>query len=302
MSSWAVGVKSGSQVNLVVIMFIYKQYSLSSLNAQFNNRLRVPDYATHFDQWEEWSRLTEEKYTPVKNIVYGEHPRERLDIYPSSKPNSKTLIFIHGGYWKSMNKESFHFVADGFYCYDVTTVLIEYPLMPAASMDQLVASCRRAIFWVQQNIASYQGDPEQIYVAGHSAGGHLATMMMTADFSNPPAQNLAIKGVCTLSGLFNLAPVRLSYLNDDLQMDELTVNRNNPVDSTPVIVCPLLLVVGAEESEEFKDQSLELYHNWNNQIPVQLIQSPGLHHFSIVEALADKTTDLHAQVRRMMGV
>jgi arylformamidase len=281
-------------------MFIYKQYTPSALDAQFNNRLRVPGYAANFERWEHWSRQTEIKYSPVKDIAYGSHGRERLDIYPSQQPKSKILIFIHGGYWKSMSKESFHFVADGFRSYGITTVLVEYPLMPEASMEQLVASCAKAIKWVRQNIASYNGNSEQIYIAGHSAGGHLAAMMMTAEAHNPPVQNHGIKGICTLSGLFNLAPVRLSYLNDDLQMDEPTVNRNSPIRLMPVIVGPLLLVVGAEESEEFKDQSLELYNNWNKQIPLQLVQSPGLNHFSIVEAFADKSSVLHSAICTMM--
>jgi arylformamidase len=279
-------------------MFIYKQYDQDSLNSQFNNRLRVPDYAKRFERCEQWSRQTENKYPLVKNIVYGSHPRERLDIYPALQPHSKTLVFIHGGYWKAAEKESFHFIADGFQSYSITTVLIEYPLMPEVSMDQLVSSCRMAVHWVQQNIASYNGDPEQIYIAGHSAGGHLAAMLMT-DKEN---KSDAFKGVCSLSGLFNLVPVQLSELNDDLEMDAGTAVRNSPMQLDPVVICSLLLAVGADESDEFKDQSKELYDSWNKQISIQLIEPAGLNHFSILEAIADKKDDLHKALCRMMGV
>lgn len=258
----------------------------------------MPEYATHFERYEQWSRQTENQYPLVKDISYGQHTRERLDIYPALHPHSKTLVFIHGGYWKAAEKESFHFIADGFQSYDITTVLIEYPLMPEVSMDQLVHSCRTAVSWVRKNIEQYNGDPEQIYIAGHSAGGHLATMLMT-DREN---KSDAFKGVCALSGLFNLLPVQLSELNDILQMDVATVVRNSPVKLAPVVLCPLLLAVGADESDEFKDQSKELYNSWNEPVSVQLLQLSGINHYSIVEALADKNNDLHKALCRMMGV
>jgi arylformamidase len=283
-------------------MFIYKQYTQSDLDYQYNNRLQVPGYATHFEQWEQWSRKTESQYTLIKDIAYGAHVRERLDIYPSFQPNSKTLIFIHGGYWKSMVKESFHFVANGFQPYNITTVFIEYPLMPEASMDQLVQSCNKAIHWVQQNISLYNGNAAQLYVAGHSAGGHLAAMLMVDDTANQPAKSNAIKAVCTLSGLFNLQPVRCSYLNNSLQLDEATALRNSPVNLKPYLACPLLIAVGGEESNEFKEQSAQLYDSWKNQVPIQLIEMDALNHFSIVEALADSATNLHKAVCTMMGL
>jgi arylformamidase len=279
-------------------MFIYKQYDQDGLNRQFNNRLRVPDYAKRFERCKQWSRQTENKYPLVKNIVYGSHPRERLDIYPALQPHSKTLVFIHGGYWKAAEKESFHFVADGFHSYGISTVLIEYPLMPEVSMDQLVDSCRAAINWVRQNITQYNGDPEQIYIAGHSAGGHLAAMLMT----DPENKSNSFKGVCALSGLFNLLPIQLSELNNELQMDMDTAMQNSPVQLDPVAICPLLLAVGADESYEFKDQSKELYNRWNKSIPMQLMEPAGLNHYSIIEAMADKNTDLHKALCKMMGV
>jgi arylformamidase len=279
-------------------MFIYKQYDQAALNGQFNNRLRVPDYAIHFERCEQWSRKTENKYPLIEDIAYGQHIRERLDIYPALQPHSKTLVFIHGGYWKAAEKESFHFVADGFQSYGITTVLIEYPLMPEVSMDRLVDSCRAAINWVRKNITQYNGDPEQIYITGHSAGGHLAAMLMT----NPQNKVDAFKGVCALSGLFNLLPVQLSELNDILQMDMTTVMQNSPVHLDPIVICPLLLAVGADESDEFKDQSKELYNQWSKQIQVQLIEPVGLNHFSIIEAMADKNTNLHKALCRMMEV
>src|ERR1044071_9435090 len=109
-------------------MIIYKQYDLAALNYQYNNRLLVSEWATHLERWPQWSRETERKFKAVKDIAYGSHRREQLDIYPSSTPDSKVLIFIHGGYWQRLDKSDFHFVAEGFIPDNITTVLINYPL------------------------------------------------------------------------------------------------------------------------------------------------------------------------------
>ena len=115
-------------------MVIYKQYNQLQLDAQYNNRLHVPDYGNYFQRWEKLSRQTEKEHTVFKDISYGNHPRERLDIFPAATPNAKTLVFIHGGYWHLLDKSLFHFLATPFLKYNVTTVLITYPLAPAASL------------------------------------------------------------------------------------------------------------------------------------------------------------------------
>ncbi len=111
-------------------MNVYKHYNQEQLNDQYNTRLQVPDYAGYFDRWERLSRQTAEQNTIVKDISFGTHPDERLDIFPSKIHHSKTLVFIHGGYWHLLDKTMFHFLAGHFLKYNVTTVLINYPLAP----------------------------------------------------------------------------------------------------------------------------------------------------------------------------
>ncbi|HRI19671.1 MAG TPA: alpha/beta hydrolase, partial [Panacibacter sp.] len=159
-------------------MMIYKQYNQQQLNDQYNNRLHVPDHAIYIERWDKLSKETREKYTLIKDIAYGEKPGEQLDVFPSAKTNSKTLVYIHGGYWQFFDKENFHFIANGFCDYNVTTVVINYPLAPAASLDRIVASCRKALLWLHQNISQFNGDPGKIFIAGHSAGGQLASMLL----------------------------------------------------------------------------------------------------------------------------
>jgi arylformamidase len=282
-------------------MFIYKKYNQLELDLQYNIRFHVPDFENSLQQWETHSRHAEEKHKVIKDIPYGNEPRECLDIFPSAKPNSKTLVFIHGGYWQRFDKSNFHFIAGGFAKYEITTVLINYPLAPYASIDQIVASCRKAIDWVYKNIHQWNGDQKQIFLAGHSAGGHLSTMLMTKDKNQNEEMN--IKGVCAISGLFNLIPVQYSYLNEVLKMDEEMATRNSPSELLPVENCPLIIAVGANETTEFFDQSRELFSNWKSKLSsLEYLEIPDLNHFTILNSIQDKNSLLLQSICRLMKI
>jgi arylformamidase len=283
-------------------MLVYKQYDQAALDRQYNNRVHVPDFDAHLKRWKLLSRQTEKELRVIKDLQYGSLPREQLDIYPSQQTSSKTLIFIHGGYWHKWGKEDFQFVAKAFHDYGITTVLINYPLAPAVSMDQIVTSCRNAVCWISKYITVYNGDPGQLYVAGHSAGGQLAAMLLATDWRQFNLITDTIKGACVISGLFNLIPVMLSDINGSLKMDRDTALRNSPVHLLPVTQCPLLIVVGGNETSEFLDQSNELYNCWKESIPTEITQVPGLNHYSIIETMLDPQSFLHQAMRRMLKI
>jgi arylformamidase len=286
-------------------MSVYKEYDQQSLDNQYNTRLHVPNYADYFERWEQLSKETEQKLPVLKNVPYGNLRRERLDIYPSLKPQSKTLVFIHGGYWQTLDKSMFQFVANGFNFYGVTTVLVTYPLAPEVSMSQIVLSCRKAIKWLYNNLSGFNGDPHQMYAAGHSAGGHLTAMLMATDWkffdAGLPAN--VLKGVCAVSGLFNLVPIQLSYLNKVLKMNMETAKSNSPVRLEPLNSCPLIVAVGEDETAEFNDQSKEFYSCWKDKgTDIQLLQLPGRNHYSIAEAIVDSQSSLHQALRELMEI
>lgn len=280
-------------------MILYKQYNQEQLNNQYNNRLHVPDFADYLEAWDKRSAEAREKYAFVKDVRYGNHSRECLDIFSSGKPLSKVLIFIHGGYWQFFDKTKFHFIADAFLKYGITTVLINYPLAPDSNMDEMVASCRKAMLWLQQNLAKFNAHPDQIYVAGHSAGGHLTAMLMEKEWAK--SLKRSIKGVCMISGLYNLRPIQLSYVNEALQMDKEIAFRNSPVEFEPLQNCPILVAVGAAETDEFKGQSRELYSKWKNKAAsIELMELSALNHFSVLNSLVDENTLLHKALLEMM--
>lgn len=286
-------------------MLIYKRYNQEDLDRQYNNRLNAPDHEYHLQQWELFNREAERKYSVHKNIPYGGLERETLDIFPSEKPGSGTLVFIHGGYWYKSGPSDAYLVVEAFRAYGITTVLIGYPLMPDFPMDQLVLSCRRAIGWVHANIARYNGDAGRVFVAGHSAGGHLASMMMAANRPQPDQKpgNKIIQGICAISGLYNLLPIQLCYVNETLKMDTAMALRNSPVQLLPETACPLLLAVGGEETAEYKEQSRELFNTWSaKNADVRLLEIPGTNHFSILTSILDRSSILHSGLCGLMGI
>lgn len=282
-------------------MIVYKKYNQQELDLQYNNRFHVPDFEISLQRWERLSRLAEKKYKVIKDIPYGNKSREYLDIFPSSNPYSKTLIFIHGGYWQKFDKSSFQFIAGVFADYGVTTVLINYPLAPDVSMDEIVDSCRKAIDWVYNNIVQFNGDADQLFIAGHSAGAHLAAMLMIKE--EMQTHQRFIKGICAISGLFNLIPIQLSNINDVLQMDKDEAISNSPALMLPDEKCPLLIAVGAEETNEFLEQSRELNNNWKNTTRyVELLEIPDLNHFSILDSICAANSLLHKSMCKLMKI
>src|SRR5664279_704635 len=259
-------------------MNVYKHYNQEQLNAQYNMRLRVPDYADYFDRWERLSRQTEQRNTTLKDIPFGNHPEERLDIFPSKIHQSKTLVFIHGGYWHLLDKTMFHFLAEYFLRYNVTTVLVNYPLAPQASISEIVATCRKALRWLHDNIIRFNGDPKEFYLMGHSAGGHLVSMLLVEEEAK------YVRALISLSGLFRLEPVMLSYLNDSIGMDREGALKNSPAFLNPALDCPLLLATGTEETDEFTAQTEELYNNWKSKCSkIEFLKIPQVNHYSILD-------------------
>ena len=283
-------------------MLIYKQYNEEQLNNQYNIRLHVPEFADYFERWEQLSKEAREKYQLVKDIRYGDHGRECLDVFPSAKPNSKTLVYIHGGYWHLFDKSKFHFIAGAFHDDDITTVLINYPLAPAATIGEMVASCRKAILWLHKNVQQFNGDPQQLYIMGNSAGAHLAAMLLEQEWMQKNAA-LFIKGVCLLSGIFNLVPIQLLQLNSILNISNEIAMHNSPVALIPAANCPVLVCVGGDETDEFKCQSKALYDAWKDKnVAIKFLELPGINHYSMLELLLHKTASLPIAVCKMMDV
>lgn len=267
---------------------IFGAYDRKELDAQYNNRERFPDYAAYFRKWADDSERTRESLAGTLDVSYGEHPKQTLDIFPADGTNVAINLFIHGGYWQSLDKSDFSYVARGFMPHDVTTVVINYALAPGDGMDEIVRQNRAAVAWTWKNAEAFGADRERIHVSGHSAGGHLVAMLLATDWTGfaPGLPRDVVKTGCAISGLFDLEPIRLCYLNEVLGMDEAEAARNSPVRLSYPVATPLLIAVGSLESDEYHRQARAMETVWRDLgYPTEVMDAADLDHFTIADRL-----------------
>ncbi len=242
------------------------------------------------------SRTARMKIPCNLDLPYGASAGERLDIFrPNTEKPAPVQIYVHGGYWISNDKDDCSYVALGFVNAGFVTVVLNYSLIPTVGMAEQVRQCRAALGWVVENIRDYGGDPTQIYVTGHSAGGHLALMLLT----DPQVDSGRIRGLTSLSGLYDLEPVRLSFINAKLQLRKRDVADLSPALHRPRdFTTRLLLTVGDEEGEEFRRQMEELAAAWRPHIRhLSTSIVPETNHFSMRAALADSDSAVLRLIR-----
>jgi arylformamidase len=274
---------------------VWRDYDQAGLDAQYNNRKRFPDYIDRFAAWAEWSKGSRAKLTCHLDLAFGDQDSEKLDIFPAAEAGAPLYVFIHGGYWYSLDKSDHSYVAEGMVPHGVATAVNNYVLAPNADMDEIVRQNRAALAWLWRNAGDYGVDPDRIYVTGHSAGGHLATMLLATDwpaFGDGLPPDL-VKGACAISGLFELEPIYRSYLNDTLKLDADMAARNSPALQTYPNPSPLFLVLGEDESPEYHRQSEDMAAKWRALgYPCDTLVPKDLDHFAIVDCLIDPDADL----------
>ena len=286
---------------------VFRDYDQQALDAQYNNRDKVADAPRIIAAYSAWSAAARVELRGHLDIAYGDHPAQTLDVFePRGLSGPRPVnVFIHGGYWKALHKDDHSFVARGLTGAGAICVVVNYALMPDEPMDVLVAQCRRALAWTWRHVARFGGDPSRVFVSGHSAGGHLTATTVATDWPALEAGLPAglVRGACGISGLYDLEPIRLSYLNDDLRMDEAAAARNSPVRMTPHARCPLLLCVGATEGPEYLRQSETLAAAWNPQgVGCTVEAMAGENHFSIAAQLNEPASALTRMIARQMGL
>jgi arylformamidase len=258
---------------------LYRGMDRAQLDAAYNNRAAVPNAVTIIEDWAERSFRLRHARPQHLDLSYGDEPRQRLDLFLATDPKAPTLAYIHGGYWQMNDKEGHGFVAVGPLARGINVAILEYTLAPAARMDQIVGEIRRAIGWLEEHLAEFDADPARIYVAGHSAGGHLTAMAMTLP---------AVRGGLAISSLYDLEPIRLNYLNEKLGLDEPEAERNSPLLHLPSMAGPLAVAYGTAELPELCRQSIDYAKAWvESGLPGHLLPIDGADHFTILEALAD---------------
>jgi len=279
---------------------VFRGYDQEQLDALYDTRRMVPDWQTYTDRFEARSAALRARMPDALALAYGPHPRERLDLFlPGGVERPPLQAFFHGGYWRSGEKERYSYIAEAFLDAGAAAAIVEYALVPGVDMDELVRQCRAAVSWLAAAADRLGFDGERIHVSGHSAGGHIVAMLMADGWEGAGI----VKSGLGLSGLYELEPIRLTYLNETLGLDPAAAARNSPALLTPAGAAPLLLAVGGDERAEFLRQQQAMEDAWLGEgVPITSSVLPGHNHYTIVELLGDADGELAAAVRRQMGL
>ena len=270
----------------------------------YNNRAMVPDFGQYFERWVRDSALARGQACST-SVAYGTHSTETLDIFPANRPGAPVLVFIHGGYWRFLDKFDHSFVALPFQRAGCTVVVPNYALCPAVTVPDITMQMVRALAWVSRHIAGYGGDPSRITVAGHSAGGHLAAMLMACQWQafGPDLPTHVVRNALSISGLHELESVRRSpMLQSGLLLTDEDVLKASPAWLPAPARGELMCVVGGDESEEFLRQNALMQQAWGPQRVPKALAMPGRQHFSMLDALCEPTHAVHRMACDLLGV
>lgn len=271
----------------------------NSAEREYNLRAAFPDHPEWIARWAADSALARSTLRSLRGLRYGTGPKQTIDLFPAEDARG-ALLFIHGGYWRGLDKDEHSFIAPPFVAAGIGVAIVNYDLCPAVRIGTIVEQCREAVDWLARE-GSHHGIPAaRMVVAGHSAGGHLTAMMFATDWKarghnirGSPSGPIA--GGISVSGVFDLVPLVDVSFNAELRLDAASARDLSPLRAEPLVHAPLLLAAGANETPAFIRQSGELWERWPRCRPsgsTGALFVPGKHHFGVLGELADPRSEL----------
>jgi arylformamidase len=281
----------------------YKGFRRDEMEYQYNPRVSVPEFPELAKTKAAQARKVRDTANSWLNLRYGNSPRETLDIYAAEKAGGPVLIYIHGGYWRSGNKEDNCNFVPTFTRRGVTVVLVEYDLCPQVTVTDIVRQTRSSIAWVYKNIVLYGGDPTKLFVSGHSAGGHLTAMALAHDWTKERLPADLIKGAVATSGVYDLDMVMEISVQEEVRMTPEIAKQNNPFLNPPRVKCPLVVAVGGTEPKGWQQMSKDYFEFCKQHgMKVEYLVEPDANHYTMSEHLLDDARPLTQEIIRQMGL
>jgi arylformamidase len=262
--------------------------------AEYNNRARVPEHPAIFEAWaRDASAYREAAGARHQSLSYGASGRQVIDLFePKTGRSGATVMFVHGGYWQSLDRSSFSHMARGLNAHGIPVAVPGYDLCPQVRISDIVEQIRRACL----NLA----DRGPLVVSGHSAGGHLAACMLATEWRALGASPDLVPAAYAISGLFDLKPLVPTSINTALTMTESEAERLSPLGWTPPAGRLIDAVVGGEESAEYLRQSRTLAARWSEAgVRARFEAVPGANHFTVIAPLADPDSPM---TRRLVEI
>ncbi len=269
----------------------------------FRTRDHVPDFDGWVQRYQRLSAETRRELRFIGDVSYGPGPGQRLDLFlpapaaTAERPASPVHIFIHGGYWRMFSKEDFSFVARTVVDAGGIAVVLDYDLMPSVRLAEVVRQIREAKAWVLENIYLYGGDRSRLTVSGHSAGAHLATFLFNEGQEGPP------RGALLLSGVYNIRPLRQSFLQPLIQLTDDEVRQFSPVDHRFQPRVDSIILYGERETIPFHAQAAGLAWQLKEAgCDVSLSALSGADHMSGVLDLGFPDTEAGARLSSLIAM
>ena len=284
---------------------VFRDYDAEELERQFNPRAYTANFEAIVNVgFERSAAYRNSARNPRYDISYGPSDRERLDLFLPDDPNGAPVeMYIHGGFWRSREKEDFSHIAGPIVEAGGIAAMVDYDLCPSVTLDEIVRQMRACVVWLHSNIAEHGGDPALLHVAGHSAGGHLAAMLLATDWAAHGLPTDVLKSVVPISGVFEVAPVMQTSVQDAVQLTPDIAERNSPIFLPARSKPPVAVTVGTSESEEFRRQSKAYADVLTEQgLPVEHFEMPEQNHFSILTESTTPGNRLTATRLKLMGL
>lgn len=281
---------------------VYRDMDQATLDREYSPSSRVPDLGLYLSAYAADSAGARARLDVRKDLRYGSSPVELLDVFPSPRPPAPLLVFVHGGYWQELSKDESAFAAPPLVAAGAAFAALDYGLAPAHRLDDIVGMVRRALLWIAGHADELGVIPTRVFLAGHSAGAHLAAMTLLDGWAPAGTHSTdLVAGVCLLSGIYDLEPIRLTYVNEALGLDAAAAARNSPIRHLPERVPPVIVARGGNETGEFARQHDEMVARLRERSPrVTDVVARERNHFDIPYDLGDPATALGAAMLAQM--
>lgn len=285
---------------------IWRDLSLQELDLAYDHSQYAPNFLDIIGRYTSNSELTRRRLGAPKTISYGKTSIETLDLYACKNPRAPIHIYIHGGNWQQGLAKDFAFLAELFVNAGVHCIFPDFSsaLKTKGDITPLAEQVKKAVGWVYKNAHTFNGDPEKIFISGHSAGAHLAAVVLTNDWSrNSDLPVNLIKGGVLCGGIYDLAPIQLSTHYAEFKFTNEIVESLSPQRQVQFLNTPLILAYGSLESPEFIRHSREFTAAIQEENkPVELMIGQGYNHFDLIETLANPYGILGRAALKQMGL
>jgi len=286
---------------------VFLDYDAQELERQFNPREYTPNFEAIVNVGLERSiAYRDAARNPRYDLAFGPSAMETLDLFlPDDPRDAPVEMYIHGGFWRSRTKDDFSYIAGPVVDAGGIAAIVNYALCPDVTLDEIVRQMRACVAWLHGNIRDHGGDASRLHVTGHSAGGHLAAMLLATDWQafDPALPAAPIQSVTAISGIYEIEPVMETSVQEAVRLDPDMARRNSPLFLPAASRPPVAVTVGTGESEEFRRQSKAYAEALASQgLTVDYFEMPEQNHFSILTESTAPGNRLTESRLQLMGL